>query len=183
MNDLELILAPNPIFRKVAESISDVNEMVKANAAAMLEILYHEKGIGLAANMVGLLERIIVVDLQEEGVRTPFTMINPIITQRSDGLQLYEEASLSFPGISAQISRHQSISVSYIDLAGQEQSQKAEGWLAAVIQHEMDYLDGRTYLDHLKPVKRQMLMKKYQKAQRQAHHHHGHACGDPNCDL
>lgn len=178
MTDLQIITAPDPIFRKKASPVAEVTESVKATATEMLDVMYENRGIGIAANMVGLLDRIIVVDIQPDGNREPLVCINPEITWSSDEQSTNEEASLSFPGISADVTRPNAIKLSYLDIDGNKQKLDAEGFLAIVIQHEMDYLDGRTYLDHLSKMKRDRLLKKMQKYMKS---HHGHACGDPHC--
>lgn len=129
----------------------------------MFDTLYREQGVGIGANMVGLLKRIIVIDLQQDGKKSPLGMINPVLIQTSQETQVFEEASLSYPGISAKITRPAEITVTYLDTQGGSQSLDASGFLATVIQHEMDYLDGRTYLDHLSSLKRKMLLKKMEK--------------------
>lgn len=163
MITLPLVIAPDPVFRMVAAPVVIVDDQTRAEVDAMFETLYKEKGLGLGANMVGLLKRIIVVDLQEDGKKAPLAMINPIVVRASKERQLFEEASLSFPGIGAKIRRPKSIEVTYLDTQGGEQTLEAEGFLATVIQHEMDYLDGRTYLDHLSVTKRNLLLKKMSK--------------------
>ncbi len=160
MTKLSLIIAPDPIFSQCAEPVALVDETVRHIISEMFEVLYQEQGVGLGANMVGLLKRIIVIDLQEGGLKTPLAMINPEIISSSAELQVREEASLSFPGIHAKVSRPQSIEVRYLDQQGVSQSLRAEGWLATVVQHERDYLDGVVYLDYLSKMKRNMLMKK-----------------------
>jgi peptide deformylase len=166
MTRLDLIIAPHPIFRQVAAPVETVDDVIRADVAAMFGTLYHEQGVGLGANMVGLLKRIIVIDLQLEGKKAPLTLINPVVTSASDETQVFDEASLSFPGIFAKVTRPKSVEVDYLDQDGIARSLKAEGFLATVIQHEMDYLDGRTFLDHLSSVKRKMLMKKVEKMRR-----------------
>lgn len=166
MLTLPLVIAPHPIFRKVAEPIDTIDDEVREQVKAMFDTLYREQGVGLGANMVGLLKRIIVIDLKEDGKKSPIAMINPDLTWTSVEQQTFEEGSLSFPGISAKITRPQTIHVTWLDPEGKVQTMEATGFLATVIQHEMDYLDGRTYLDHLSPVKRKMLLKKMEKAGR-----------------
>ena len=166
MISLPLIIAPDPVFRMTAEPVNEVDDQTRAEVKAMFDTLYREQGVGLGANMVGLLKRIIVVDLQEEGKKAPLAMINPEITKLSGETQTFEEASLSFPGISANVTRPGSIDVAYLDTDGNSRSLEATGFLATVIQHEIDYLDGRTYLDHLSAVKRNMLLKKMAKLKR-----------------
>ncbi|WP_417448872.1 peptide deformylase [Kordiimonas sp.] len=178
MASLELIIAPNPVFRKKAEPVSAVTDEVRGYADEMLEIMYSNRGIGMGANMVGLLKRIVVLDLQPEGTRQPLVFINPEILWQSDTTSKREEASLSFPGISAEVSRPDAVRVRYLDLEGQTQELDADGWLATVLQHEMEYLDGRTYLDHLSKMKRDLLIKKMRKYVKQSGFHvHG-----PNCN-
>ena len=160
MTKLSLIIAPDPIFSKHAEPVSHVDDSIRQLISEMFEVLYREQGVGLGANMVGLLKRIIVIDLQEGGIKTPLAMINPEIMASSDEMQTHEEASLSFPGIHGTVSRPKSIEVRYLNEQGETQSLRADGWLATVIQHERDYLDGVVYLDYLSNMKRKMLMKK-----------------------
>jgi len=167
---LELVMGPHPIFKQKAEPIAEVNDDIRQWVREMFDIMYDEGGLGIAANMVGLLKCIIVVDLQQGGVKAPLAMINPKIVTASKEMHTTEEASLSFPGISAHITRPNAITVRYLDEQGQQQNLDAEGFLAVVIQHEMDYLDGKTYLDHLSKMKRDMLIRKMKK----------HSCG-PGC--
>jgi len=173
---LSLIMAPNPIFRQKAVAVQQVDENIRLLCDDMLETLYVERGIGLAAPMVGMLHRIIVIDLQQEGTRAPLVCINPSVKNLSTRKEKHEEASLCFPGIRAEIERSSSLELSYLDKTGTPQNLQAEGWLATVIQHEMEYLDGRTFLDNLSKLKRDRLIKKMLKDIK-----HEHACGDPHC--
>ena len=157
---LALTYAPHPIFKSTAHPVTEVTEEVRALADSMLETLYFERAVGIGANMVGVLQRIAVVDLQIEGVRSPLVLINPVITWYSEEVQTFKEASLCFRGIDADITRPKAIKVSYLDYQGTEQTLAAEGFLASVIQHEIDYLDGTVFLDHLPRLKRDMLLKK-----------------------
>lgn len=176
---LDIIYGPSPIFKKKAQPFTAVDDVAIQLASDMLETMYEYRGIGIAANMVGVLKRIIVIDLQQEGVKMPYVLFNPEITWKSDDYSTNEEASLSFPGISAEVSRPKAIKVSYLDKKGEQQELEANDWFATVTQHEMDYLDGRTYLDHLSKMKRDRLLKKMQKMMK---HSHSHSCGDPTCD-
>lgn len=166
MSRLQLVIAPNPVFRQTAEPVEKVDDKTRADVAAMFDTLYREQGVGIGANMVGLLKRIVVIDLQQDAKKSPLAMINPVLTAASPETQVFEEASLSFPGISAKVTRPKEVTVNYLDAEGKTQSLDASGFLATVIQHEMDYLDGRTYLDHLSSVKRKMLLKKMEKQMR-----------------
>lgn len=163
MSPLPLVYAPHPIFKIEAEPVSVVDDNIRKLIDDMLKTLYLEGAVGLGANMVGVLKRIAIVDLQEKGTRSPFIFINPVITWRSDEKQTFKESSLCFLGISADISRPRAIKIRYLDYHGNEQELEAEGFLATVIQHEVDYLDGITFLDYLSKMKRDMLIRKMQK--------------------
>lgn len=178
MSMLEIITAPSPIFRQKAQNVEVFDSALEELAADMLETMYENRGLGIAANMVGRLESIIVVDIQADGTRNPLIAVNPEIAETADEMSSNEEASLSFPGISAEITRPSAIKLCYQDVKGEAHTLKAEGWLAIVIQHEMDYLQGKTYLDHLSKVKKDRLLKKMQKYLKQSH---SHGCGDPHC--
>ncbi len=181
MPSLPLIYAPNPIFKKKAEPVAAVNDEVKQQLNDLLETLYHEQGVGIAAPMVGLLSQLVVIDLQANGEKSPLLMVNPTITERSAEDQTIEEASLCFPGISAPVKRSAAVTVEYLDENGQKQTLKADGFFAQVIQHEIDYLHGKVFLDYLSPLKRDMMIKKMEKFKKNwqrsyDHHVHTDAC-------
>lgn len=176
MSVLDLIIGPDPIFRQKASPVDVIDDEIQKLCYDMLETLYVERGIGIGANMIGVLKRIIVVDLQEEGVRKPLICINPKINEASKDMETREEASLCFPGIRAEIKRPSRITLSYQDQSGEKHTLEANGWLATVIQHEIEYLDGRTFLDNLSKMKRDRLLKKMQKQLK-----HNHDCNDPHC--
>lgn len=163
---LPLLYAPNAIFKQKALAIDTVDDSIRMLANDMLETMEHEKGVGLGANMVGILKRIAVVDLHENNVPRPYVFINPVVTPTSDNIQTFDEASLSFPGISAKVTRPADITVSYTDINGHASELHAEGFLATVIQHEVDYLDGIVFIDKLSKLKRDRLLKKMIKAQK-----------------
>lgn len=172
-----IIQAPNSIFKISCVPVKVVNDDVRQIVQDMLDTMAYEQAVGLGAPMVGVLQRIAVVDLNEGGVSNPIAMINPEIIAKSTEMQTHEEASLSFRGISAQITRPQAITVSFMDAQGTLQELKAEGFLATVIQHELDYLDGKTFLDHLSVLKREMLIKKMNKYNKMHPPHvHGAHC-------
>ncbi len=160
MTSLQLIYAPNEIFSKKATIVENIDDDICKIIDEMFEILRIEKGIGLGANMVGILKRIVVVNMIQGEKQHKYAMVNPEITYKSTEMQTIEEASLCYPGISANITRPQKITVKFLDYQGKEQIIDAEGFLATVIQHEMDYLDGRVYLDYLSKMKRDILLKK-----------------------
>ena len=164
MSGIDLILGPNSIFKETALSVTEFDIETEKLCEDLVELMYREHAIGVAAPMIGVLKRVIAFDLQENDNRNPTVMINPVIANRSTEVQKFEEASICFPGISAEVIRYKSISVEYFDKLGEKHQMSAEGYLATVIQHEMDYLDGKLFLDYLSPIKRKMLMKKYRKA-------------------
>lgn len=163
MDALSLIRGYDPIFRKRAKPVPVVDDAVRATVARMFDILYAAGGIGLGANMVGLLQRIAIVDLQPAGRRDPLALINPEITWRSEEVQTHTEASLCFPDVTAEVTRPAAIRVTYLDEVGEGRERQADGWLAQVIQHEVDYLDGVLFPDRLSRVKRDMVMRKIKK--------------------
>lgn len=163
MNYIPLVYAPNEIFRKKAEPVKQVDDATRQLIDSMFETIYLANGFGLGANMVGILQRIAIVDLQENDIKNPLTFINPEITWSSDKTQSFEEASLSYPGISAKISRPEAIKIKYQDYNGVAKEMEASGFLATVIQHEVDYLDGKVFLDYLSKLKRDTLIRKMQK--------------------
>lgn len=176
MTTLSLLQAPHPLLKRTAETVTEFDSSLKAECEQMLDIMYNERGIGLGANMVGLLKRIIVVDLQEDGKKKPLVCINPKLMSVANDMVEREEASLCFPGIRATVKRPSTITVQYNDPDGAAHTLSAKGWLATVIQHEMEYLDGKTFLDNLSKMQRDRLMKKMQK-----HLKHMQSCHDPDC--
>ena len=176
MSVLPLVFGPDPIFRKRADVVADVTPAILSLTEDMLETLYHHNAVGIGANMVGVLQRIIVVDLQRDGKREPLVCLNPEILAQSSVTQTNNEASLCFPGISAAITRSEKIEMRYMDLDGVSNTIEAEGWFAAVLLHETEYLNGRTFLDNLSKMKRDRLIKKMLKERK-----HKQDCTDPYC--
>jgi len=172
---LPLILGPDPVLRAKASAVSSITAEILSHIQDMFDTLYERRAVGIGANMVGILKRIIVIDLQENGNKRPLACVNPVITWQSETITSDEEASLCFPGISAEVSRPDAVHLSFLDENGDEQKLEAEGWLAKVIQHEIDYLDGKTYLDYLSKMKRDRLLKKMQKQLKST------SCDDPHC--
>lgn len=166
---MQLVMGPDPIFRKKSAEV-EVTDDTRKLMDDMLDTLHNENGIGMAATMVGVLKRVIVINLQENGQITKLTMANPVITAKSDKTQVFTEASLCFPGISAEVKRPENISVNYLDYNGNPQTLNATGFLATCIQHEIDYLDGKLFLDYLSPLKRDTLLRKMKKYVK------GHVC-------
>ncbi|MGS1076985.1 peptide deformylase [Pseudoxanthomonas beigongshangi] len=132
----------------------------------MFETMYEAPGIGLAASQVDVHQRFMVIDISEEK-NEPRVFINPEIVE-SAGDQVYQEGCLSVPGIYADVTRANEITVRFVDRRGQAQELRADGLLAVCVQHEMDHLDGKLFVDYLSPLKREMVRKKLAKQRRQA---------------
>lgn len=177
MTVMQLILGPDPILKQKAKPVTEFDETLGELVSDMFETLYERKALGMGGNMVGILKQIVVIDLQENGKKNPLALINPEITWKSNTMAVHEEASLCFPGIAAEVKRPDAVKVTYQNLDGQDTSLDADGFLATVIQHEIDYLDGKVYLDYLSKMKRDRLIKKMQKQLKQSS-----CCSDPNCD-
>ncbi len=173
---LSVIHAPHPVFKQKAKPVLAIDDLVRSLAKDMLDTMYFENAVGLGANMLGIDQRIVVLDLRNSDGKA-YVMINPEIIEASKEMNEHEEASLSFPGISAIIKRPNKIKVRYLDLDSNEQILEADGFLARVILHESDYLNGVTYLDHLSKMKRDMLIAKMLKyIKNHPPHVHGAHC-------
>lgn len=165
---LELYTYPNKVLSQKCEKVDAVTDEVRKFLDDMLETMYHDKGVGLAAPQVGVSKRIIVIDdkVDEDGKPGPHPiyMVNPEIIKRSEDMILFNEGCLSVPGQSAEVERHRAVSVKYLDYNGKEQVLDAEEFLAVIIQHETDHLDGVLYIDKISRLKRNMIIKKLSKA-------------------
>lgn len=165
MSRLSILEFPDPRLRRVARPVEQVTDRERQLAADMLETMYEARGIGLAATQVNEGVRVVVMDLSEER-NEPRFFINPEIVDRS-GLQTCEEGCLSVPGVYAEVERAEKVSVRALGLDGEPYELEAEGLLAVCIQHEIDHLDGKVFVDYLSPLKRRMVEKRLRKQQRQ----------------
>ncbi len=164
---MPLVLIPQPVLRKVAQPVDDITENILQLTDNMSETMYAAPGIGLAANQVGVLKRIIVMDCaRDDEPPALWKMINPKIIWRSEDSTKMEEGCLSIPGHNAEVVRPSEVHVSYLDIDGQKQEMQATGLLAACVQHEIDHLNGVLFLDHLSRLKRDMIMRKVIKENR-----------------
>ena len=166
MSKLNILEFPDPRLRTVARPVAHVDDALRALIDDMFETMYAAPGIGLAATQVDVHQRLLVLDVSEEG-NTPMVFINPEILER-DGEQVYQEGCLSVPGIYADVHRANRIRVRALDRDGREFTTEAEGVLAVCIQHEMDHLAGKLFVDYLSPLKREMVRKKLDKQRRAA---------------
>ena len=177
MAKLPIIRLPDPLLRTVSRPVERVDDALRAFLDDMLETMYVAPGIGLAAVQVAQPIRALVMDVSareskdktkpgELVEKRPICMINPQVLTRGDGLRTYEEGCLSIPEHFAEIERPDSVRVRYVDLAGKQQEMLCEGILATCVQHEMDHLDGRLFIDYLGRLKRDMIIRKFVKAKR-----------------
>ena len=164
-----ILIHPDPRLKKPSAPVPDVSDALRQLAGDMLETMYDAPGIGLAAPQVGVSERLIVLDCVKEdgGTPRPLVMFNPQITARSDEMNVYEEGCLSIPEQYAEITRPAEVTVRWIDRNGAEQEEGFDGLWATCVQHEIDHLDGKLFIDYLKPLKRQMITRKMQKLKRE----------------
>lgn len=163
---LNILEFPDPRLRTIAKTVDVVDDGIRQLIDDMFETMYEAPGIGLAASQVDVHKRFMVIDVTEDRSR-PLVFVNPVITAR-DGEQVYQEGCLSVPGIYADVTRSDTITVEALDRHGQPFSLEADGVLAVCIQHEMDHLLGKLFVDYLSPLKREMVRKKLLKAKRAA---------------
>ena len=164
-----ILILPDERLRAIAEPIAQVDDEVKQLAKDMLDTMYDAPGIGLAAPQIGELRRIVVMDLAKEGEEPdPIVMVNPEILKYSDETVVTEEGCLSIPELYYDVERPAEVTVRYTDLDGKVIEREANDRLAICIQHELDHLDGVLYIDYLSRLKRDRVLKKFQKAERLA---------------
>jgi peptide deformylase len=163
---LPILVYPDPRLHTVAKPVQAVDARIRALVADMLETMYDANGIGLAATQVDVHERVVVIDTSEER-NQPLVLINPQITWASDEKQVGDEGCLSVPGIYDGVERSSAIKVQALDEQGQSREIAAEGLLAVCIQHEMDHLGGKVFVEYLSPLKRNRIKSKMLKARRE----------------
>ena len=165
MTVLTVLHFPDLNLRKKATPIELIDAEVKTLANDMVETMYAERGIGLAATQINIQKRLIVMDLSEEKNK-PVIMINPEISA-TEGVEEMQEGCLSVPGFYETVKRAEKISYHYLDLSGEHIAGTADGLLAVCIQHEIDHLNGKLFIDYLTPLKRRMIHKKILKQDKQ----------------
>ncbi|MBP7337140.1 peptide deformylase [Niveispirillum sp.] len=165
MSLLPILTIPDTRLKAKCKPLANVDGRVATLMDDMLETMYKAPGIGLAAPQIGLLERLIVVDVSENR-GDPLAMVNPELIWTSDELAVTQEGCLSIPEIYADVTRPKMVRVRYVDRAGEVQEMDADGLLATCIQHEIDHLNGVLFIDHLSSLKRNMLLRKYNKAKK-----------------
>ena len=161
MSKRSIIIEPDPILRRESSPIEQVDDELSHLLDEMLKTMYSASGIGLAAVQIGILKRLIVIDIsKEDQSKNPIFLVNPEITFKSKNTSVYEEGCLSLPGHFAEIERPAECKVNYIDYNGQKKELQANGLLATCIQHEIDHLNGILFVDYLSKLKKDMIIKK-----------------------
>ena len=160
----KILTEPDPILRKKCEPLEGVNDQLRNLMNDMLETMYEAPGIGLAAIQIGVLKRVVVIDVsKKEGEKSPLFLVNPEIIYRSKKTSTYEEGCLSLPGQFAEIERPAECKVEYLDFNGKKKQLDANGLLSTCIQHEIDHLNGVLFIDYLSKLKKSMIIKKLKK--------------------
>ena len=171
---LPIIEAPDPRLRVKSAPVEVIDDALRTLIADMFETMYDAPGIGLAAIQVGVPKRVLVIDLMEEDdaegkpIRNPRVFINPEFYAPSEERNVYNEGCLSVPDQYAEVERPAGVHARWLDEHGVAHDERIEGMLATCIQHEMDHLEGILFIDHLSRVKREMVLKKLEKARRKA---------------
>lgn len=167
MSLLEILTAPDPRLKRLANAVPGVDETLRKQMDDMLETMYQADGIGLAATQVGILNRVIVMDLaRTEEERQPFFFINPEIIWSSEEMNVYNEGCLSVPEHYAEVERPAKVRVKFLDYTNTEREELMDGLLATCIQHEIDHLNGVLFIDHLSSLKKDMIVRKLKKAKK-----------------
>ena len=158
---LPIILTPEPVLRQTARPVEAITDDILTLLEDMADTMYDAPGIGLAANQVGRLERVIVMDCAREGDAPElWKMINPEIIASSQETAKLEEGCLSIPGHNSEVTRPAEVQVRYLGIDGNIHEMQAEGLLAACVQHEIDHLNGVLFIDHISRLKRDMIWRK-----------------------
>ncbi len=164
MSKYQIVTIPDPVLKTRSDPVGEVNEAVRRQMDDMLETMYDGHGIGLAANQVGITNRVIVMDIaQREGEHDPVFLANPEIIWASEERSQMDEGCLSIPGQQALVERPALVKVKYLDYDGKEQTLDAEGLTSHCVQHEIDHLNGILCIDYLSSLKRNIIVRRVEK--------------------
>ena len=167
MSIKDIITVPNEILKKISEPIEKIGTSEKKLIKDLFDTMYASNGIGLAAVQIGILKRILVIDVStKDEPKKPLSLINPIIKKLSDDTSIYEEGCLSIPETFIEIERPKICEIEYIDSNGFKQELKCDGLLSTCVQHEINHLDGKLIIDHLSKLKKDFIIKKISKIQK-----------------
>lgn len=164
-----ILIHPDPRLKKVTLPVASVTDDLRQLADDMLETMYEAPGIGLAAPQVAVMSRMIVMDCEkeEDANPAPMVLINPEVVWTSEEKSVYDEGCLSIPEQYAEVERPAEVEVTWLGLDGKTQRERFDGLWATCVQHEIDHLDGKLFIDYLKPLRRQMITRKMQKLKRE----------------
>ena len=164
-----IVFHPDVRLKKKSVEVANITDALIKLAEDMMETMYDAPGIGLAAPQIGVLERLIVMDCakKEDEEPDPIIMVNPTIIASSEENSVYEEGCLSIPEHFAEITRPEFVQVEWIDLGGKQHSEEFNGLKSTCLQHEIDHLNGKLFIDYLGPMKRQLITRKMQKFKRE----------------
>ena len=168
MSKKNIIIEPDPILRQKSQPLEKVDSQLRKLMDDMLETMYAAPGIGLAAVQIGILKRLIVIDISRDSEKkNPLFLVNPKIIFKSQNKSTHEEGCLSLPGHFAEIERPDECHIKYVDYSGKEKKLEAKGLLSTCIQHEIDHLDGILFIDYLSKLKKDMIIKKLKKQKKE----------------
>ncbi len=162
-----ILIHPDPRLKKLCDPVAEITAELRLLADDMFETMYDAPGIGLAAPQVGVTKRLIVMDCIKEGPPEPVALVNPEVIWSSEDQTVYEEGCLSIPDIYNDITRPAEVMVRFMDLDGGMQERQFAGIWATCVQHEIDHLNGKLFIDYLGPLKRQMITRKMEKLKRE----------------
>ncbi|PCJ10162.1 MAG: peptide deformylase [Rhodobacteraceae bacterium] len=164
-----ILIHPDPRLKKICAPVADITDALRALADDMLETMYDAPGIGLAAPQLGVTDRLIVLDCVKEEGAAPrsLVMFNPVVLSSSDETNVYEEGCLSIPEQYGEVTRPKVVDVEWMDRDGNAQRETFDELWATCVQHEIDHLQGKLFIDYLKPLRRQMITRKMQKLKRE----------------
>ena len=167
MSIKDIITVPDETLKKISDPVEKVGINEKKLINDLFETMYNSQGIGLAAVQVGILKRILVVDISnKDEKRKPLSLINPVIKNISNETSIYEEGCLSIPDTFIEIERPKICEVEYVDINGKKKDLKCDGLLSTCLQHEIDHLDGKLIIDQLSKLKRDFIIKKISKTKK-----------------
>lgn len=170
MDMYKILYVPDPALKTESQPVSSVDDAIRNQMDRMLKTMYDAPGIGLAANQVGVLNRVLVMDLanrEDKEEPEPIFMANPEILWESEDMSVMQEGCLSIPQQFADVERPADVVVKYLDYNGKEAELKASGLLSHCVQHEIDHLDGILFTDYLSSLKRNMILRKVEKLKKQ----------------
>ncbi|KEC56140.1 peptide deformylase [Bartonella koehlerae] len=159
-----LVIVPDPILREISKSVEHIDSAIQKLADDMLETMYHAQGIGLAAIQIGIPLRMLVIDVsRNDKLKNPLIIINPEVLWLSNERNIYKEGCLSIPEYFAEVERPKRLRVRYQNRDGKQTEIEADDLLAICLQHEIDHLNGRLFIDYLSKIKRDMVIRKFKK--------------------